>query len=286
MVKLYFDSRERVSGENETPVFQLRPTLDLKDDHSALLDSVCIPNTFRTISANNNRFFIQEAQVGLVREYRALSVPEGHYSVVSLAAAIQVALNGPGSILGGTYTCTYNPTTNRLVFSHTLPTPGTGFQIWEKGYITDPLGLQDWNTGSASNTNTNTQLSLASLNDCLSTIGATGTGLPTAIASNAQISPTGAPNLIQHHNVFIHSPDFATSGQVYGPRNQTGIVRRVIMDTSAGAIQVDRHGTSFDMLRIPASTISTLSFELRAFDGSLVDLHGAPWSFSICMYPE
>ena len=74
MVKLYFDSRERVSGDNETPVFQLRPTLDLKDDHSALLDSVCIPNTFRTISANNNRFFIQEAQVGLVREYRALYI--------------------------------------------------------------------------------------------------------------------------------------------------------------------------------------------------------------------
>ena len=88
MAKLYFDSRERVSGANETPTFQLKPTLDLKEDHSALLDSVCIPNTFRAISANANRFFIQETQVGLVREYRALSVPAGHYSVVSLASAI------------------------------------------------------------------------------------------------------------------------------------------------------------------------------------------------------
>ena len=286
MVKLYFDSRERVSGENETPVFQLKPTLDLKDDHSALLDSVCIPNNFRTIGTNN-RFFIEERdQVLNTKEFRALSVPEGHYSVVSLATAIQAALNGPGSILGGTYTCTYNPTTNRLVFSHNLPTAGSGFQIWEKGYITDPLGFQDWNTGSASNVNTNTQLSLASLNDCLSTIGATGIGRINSVTPNALISPSGAPNLIQHHNVFIHSPDFATSGQVYGPRNQTGIVRRVIMDVAEGALQVDRHGTSFDMLRIPANTISTLSFELRAFDGSLVDLHGAPWSFSICMYPE
>ena len=280
MVKLYFDSRERVSGDNETPVFQLKPTLDLKADRSALLDSVCIPNTFRTISANANRFFSQEAQVGLVREYRALSVPPGHYSVVSLATAIQTILNEPGSILGGAYTCTYNPTANRLMFSHDLPTAGTGFQIWEKGYIAYPLGLDDWNTGSNSNANTNTQLSLHSLNDCLTSIGAVGTGLPTA-ASNAPISPTGAPNLIQHHNVFIHSPDLATAGASYDPRNQTGIIRRVIMGAPEGHIQVDRHGTSFDLIRIPATTLSTLTFELRGFGGALVDLHGVPWFFHV-----
>jgi hypothetical protein len=277
MVKLYFDSRERVSGENETPVFQLKPTLDLKDDHSALLDSVCIPNTFRTISSSNDRFFIEEA-LGASSAYRVLSLPPGNYSVVSLATAIQTALNGSGSILGGAYTCTYNPTTNRLQFSHPFPSAGS-FKLWEKGLLQTTFGLQLWNTGGGP------QLS-ADLNDCLTIIGAVGDGTPSVITANTILTPSGAPNLVQHHNVFIHSPDFATSGQVYGPRNQTGIVRRVIMDTAAGAIQVDRHGTSFDMLRIPASTISTLSFELRAFDGSLVDLHGAPWSFSICMYPE
>ena len=277
MVKLYFDSRERVSGDNETPVFQLRPTLDLKDDHSALLDSVCIPNNFRTISSSNDRFFIEEA-LGASSAYRVLSLPPGNYSVVSLATAIQTALNGSGSILGSAYTCTYNPTTNRLQFSHLFPSGGS-FKLWEKELLQTTLGLQLWNTGGGP------QLS-ADLNDCLTIIGAVGEGTPSVITANTILTPSGAPNLIQHHNVFIHSPDFATSGQVYGPRNQTGIVRRVIMDAAAGAIQVDRHGTSFDMLRIPANTISTLSFELRAFDGSLVDLHGAPWSFSICMYPE
>ena len=132
MVKLYFDSRERVSGTNETPTFQLKPTLDLKEDQSALLDSVCIPNTFRTISANANRFFIDE--LNQVREYRVLEVPTGHYSVVSLAAAIQTFLNGYGSILGGSYTCTYSPITNRLQLSHELPTTNTGFQCWERVY--------------------------------------------------------------------------------------------------------------------------------------------------------
>ena len=277
MVKLYFDSRERVSGSNETPVFQLKPTLDLKEDHSALLDSVCIPNTFRTINASSNQFFIEEA-LGASSAYRVLSLQPGNYSVVNLAAAIEASLNGPGSILGGSYTCTYNPTTNRLQFSHPFPNGGS-FKLWEKALLQTTFGLQLWNSGGGP------QLS-ADLNDCLSTIGAVGEQTPGVITANTVLTPSGAPNLIQHHNVFIHSPDFATSGQVYGPRNQTGIVRRVIMDAAEGSIQVDRHGTSFDMLRIPANTISTLSFELRSFDGALVDLHGAPWSFSICMYSE
>ena len=262
-----------VSGSNETPTFQLKPTLDRKEDHSALLDSVCIPNTFRTISANANRFFVEEAQLNLVRTFRVLEIPVGHYSVVSLAAAVQTALNASGSVLGGTYTCIYSPIANRLQFSHTLPTNGTGFQFWEKGYITDPLALAAWNVNAA------TQLSLNSLNDCLSTLGMTGQGQVTTQVSNAIISPTSAPNLIQHHNVFIHSPDLTTARASYDPRNQTGIVRRVIMDAPEGHIQVDRHGTSFDLIRIPATTLSTLTFELRGFDGQLVDLHGAPWSF-------
>jgi len=132
MVKLYFDSRERVSGDNETPVFQLKPTLDLKDDHSALLDSVCIPNTFRTISSSNDRFFIEEA-LGASSAYRILSLPPGNYSVVSLATAIQAALNGSGSILGGAYACTYNPTTNRLQFSHPFPL-GAPSNFGKKGF--------------------------------------------------------------------------------------------------------------------------------------------------------
>jgi len=278
MVKLYFDSRERVSGANETPTFQLKPTLDLKEDHSALLDSVCIPNTFNTISSSNNRFFIEEG-LGASNAFRVISLPAGNYSVASLAAAIETALNS-GSIIGGSYTCTYNPITNRLAFSNTFPSGGS-FKIWEKGYLQETLGLQLWNAGGGS------QLSVGSLNDCLTTIGAVGDDVPTGvITANSIISPSGAPNLIQHHNVFIHSPDLATAGASYGPRNQTGIVRRVIMDAPEGHIQVDRHGTSFDLIRIPATTLSTLTFELRGFDGALVDLHGAPWSFSMCMYPD
>ena len=61
-------------------------------------------------------------------------------------------------------------------------------------------------------------------------VGTVGTGLPTA-TSNAPISPTGAPTLIQHHNAVIHSPDLTTTGASYDPRNQTGIIRRAIMNT-------------------------------------------------------
>ena len=60
------------------------------------------------LGANVNRFFVEEVQLNLVRNYRVLEIPVGHYSVVSLAAAVQTALNASGSVLGGTYTCIYN----------------------------------------------------------------------------------------------------------------------------------------------------------------------------------
>ena len=138
------------------------------------------------------------------------------------------------------------------------------------------------------NAQSQTQLNKEDLRSANRTCGFNGSLLVTSYASPSQTDLTAdsAPNLIQYHNLFIHSPDLALGDQVRGPKNQLTIVRRVVMQAPKDEINVDKHGTAFDTVRVGIGSLSSLRFELRSYDGEIVDLQGHPWSFSITMYPE
>ena len=250
MVKLYFDSRARAAGTNESPVFSIVPSIDLSRPHIALIDSVCIPNTFPSIASNAIRLFVQELLVqavpvgSTIDSLRVVELKAGNYSAVSLAAEVARALSA-NSILTDPYTCAFDPVANRLVVSNALSGPaGSWFAIWPEEYMENSIHF--WNAQSQ------TQLNKEDLRSANRTCGFLGSNLVTSYASSTQTDLTAdsAPNLIQYHNLFIHSPDLALGDQVRGPKNQLTIVRRVVMQAPKDEINVDKHGTAFDTVRV------------------------------------
>ena len=130
MVKLYLDSRARSSGSHENFVISLPYSLDLKTEHIALLDTVCIPHSWNAIGALNHKVYIYEASPQTVPSYvvqetwRVVAIPEGQYSAVTLATALQTALNS-GTTLPDNYAVTYNATKNRIQITNALSTSGS-----------------------------------------------------------------------------------------------------------------------------------------------------------------
>ena len=281
MVKFYFDSRARASGHrHEQCTFQLPVSLDLKKEHVAILDSVCIPHTWKSVGVNNKRVFVQEVAIvppssAVVERWRVVTIPEGNYSAISLASALATILN-QGTSLVDNYTASYDATSNRIQISNGLSVTGTSFGIWGGDYI--KANLAAWNSVS--------ETVVTEPRDAGREIGFQ-TGLQILAASSSQTGLVGdsAPNLHQHHNSFIHSGDLAMPGESWGPRGQSQIVRRCVITSNPGELTHSLHTTMSETIRVAAGSYSSLSFSLRSYEGNLIDLNGHPWSFSLCLYP-
>ena len=131
MVKLYLDSRARSYGTHENFTIALPTTLDLKVNHIALLDTVCIPVTWKSISAHNQKMYLCEVVSG-TEHYRVVSLLEGNYSAVNLADAFQTTLN-TGRSLPNAYSVSYNFVANKIEMTYAL-TGGGSYSIWGADY--------------------------------------------------------------------------------------------------------------------------------------------------------
>lgn len=280
MPKLYLDSRSRVQGTDADFTVELPRPINLDVPHLCSFDQVSIPNVFKSVDLTNNRVYVYEASVtiptyNVVETWRVTTIEPGHYSAVSLAAALQVALNA-GNPLADPYTCNYDLLKNRITVQNPLSTGGS-FAIWGTGHLKRNMGF--WNANSM------IQLTLDSLRDAGWVIGFQSDQI-TVHSTSAPLLADSSPNLQRHHNLFVHSPDLTTSGDAYGPLGQSGIVRRIVNTAEPNGIILDQHTTAFDVLRLPRGCLTSLRFSLRGFDGQLVELNGHPWSFTLCMYPE
>ena len=91
----------------------------------------------------------------------------------------------------------------------------------------------------------------------------------------------GASNLQYATQLFIKT-DLGVSAQSVGPKGNQSCQRRVVIDQPTFALVVDRHNTSWGSFQIsPNTTISSFSVQLCDYEGSVVDLNGQNWSFSI-----
>ena len=112
MPKLYIDSRARASGTDSDFTIELPRAINLDVPHLCSFDQVAIPNVFKSVDLTNNRVYIYEAApqiptCNISETWRIATNEPGHYSAVSLAAALQIALN-TGSPMIDSYTCGYH----------------------------------------------------------------------------------------------------------------------------------------------------------------------------------
>lgn len=276
-MKFFIDSRDRVSGKNESFTWKLPITLDLESEHIGIIDCCLIPNTFMSVIQDyNDRIYVSETQPQSIPSYavqevhRIATLAPGHYNAQTLSVAVQSALNA-ASILTNAYVVGFDTLSSKLTITNTLDA-GATFSILPRDYLKSHISL--WNSLSS------TPVVAESLQDAGWVCGFLGS--EPLVGPSTQGDST--VNLATHHNLFIRS-NIGIPGQCWGPGGASDIVRRVVMDSPVNSLTIDRHATNYDTIKISPQTLSALEFRLCDFQGNVVDLRGAPWSFSFCLYP-
>ena len=275
-MKLYIESATRVSGTAEDFVYQLPMGLDLP--HSlAYIDCVLVPNTIYSIRTGvNDRLYLRETYVSQsggipTVTYKTLTLPDGQFNGVTLATALQAALNAGTTMGANSYTVVYDVDKARLQVATTAPHT-SNFSFYGDDTLPDV-----WNQLVPAN------LEITEPRSANKVCGVRG-NIITGTAAAYLIMPD-AISVQRHHVMYIHS-DLGIPGASYGPRGETDIIRRVIIEAPPNALAIDRHSTAHDYVEVAPQPLRSIKFSLRGSDGKIVDLHGHEWSFSLIFHEK
>ena len=284
MVKIYVDSRNRISGTNEDFVFQIPESIDLPDSQ-CYVDVVLLPNVFLTIkSGYNDKLRFRESVVtqqgGTATVYaHQVSIASGQYNGITLAEAVQTAMRSVTNVTPSQLVVQYDPTKAKLKITTTAPFD-TQFDIFPDGLLTEGTG--NWNSVQslypvASNSPGETQ----SAGDVCGFLGNILISASTSIEAFAD----SVVNVQRHHCCYIHS-DLGVPGSSYGPRGESDIIRRIVVDAPQNGLAIDRHTTAHDTVEVGPKNLRSMKFRLAGVDGNTVDLRGHSFSFSIIFHEK
>ena len=283
-MKVYVDSRNRISGTNEDFVWQLPESVDLPES-LAYLDVVLCPNVFFTIREGYNQYVYflesivtQQGGAATVYANRAV-IAAGQYNGITLAEALQTAMRAVTNLTTPTQlTVDYDAVQARLKIS-TTALYGTEISIYPEELLKDTVLGTGWNFVQATWP--------VDVHNTLSANKACGFNGDTVITASTSTDVLGdsVVDIQRHHVLYIHS-DLAAPGSSYGPKGQTDIIRRVIVDAPQNGLAIDRHTTAHDNIEVNARTLRSMSFRLAGSDGQTVDLHGHHVSFSVVFHEK
>lgn len=265
---VHFDSRLRSSGTNSDFTFQLSESFTTPENTICYIDSVSVPHSWNTISADNNTFYLAE-KVGSVYTIRAVTLPIGDYKANTLRTALETALNA-GTLPTGVsanYTCLHILTTNKIIISS--PDHNTvSFHL-----LTDDE-IKVFADPSLLNINVRSPNSAAGIlrnrNGGYSTV-ASGYDYVTSWSS-------GFVDILNHHNIYICSSlaSYATMGPIGQP-----VLAKVPVSSSWG-VTIHYAAPNVQIYSdIGKRTISEVSFSLQDAYGRIIDLEGGTWSLSL-----
>ena len=275
-MKFYIESRYRASGTNEDFVYQLPRGVEIPDS-KAYIDCVLVPNTVYSVKAGvNDRLYVREALISSpggaeVVTYRIAVLPPGQYNGVTLASSVQSALNLNTTI--PTYAVSFELELGKLKVS-TNATNGSYFIIYgDAGFV------GHWNVIAPP--------SLRISGEHKSANKVCGFQSLAELTGNANTPLIGSDlvDLQRHHVMYVHS-DLGSPDDSFGPKGESGIIRRVIVDAPQNGLAIDRHTTAHDCVEVASQPLRSMRFSLRGSDGSLVDLHGHHWSFSLIFHEK
>ena len=270
-MKLYIDSRFRVEGTHTDFSIELpRPVVVPRG--KAVVDCVCVPNTFYTIrTGENDKIHIREADSGIVT-YRIISIAPGQYNAFTLKDALLLALQ-TGSTMNGNYTVTYDVATNRLG----IGTTGTAtFALFPAALLkADPNA---WNVGAFAESDP--LIDAKNLQDCGAVTGF-GTGTVIQAGSYATtVVADSAVNTLPYQQLFLRS-NLGQGDDCLGPSGGSDIIRRIICQVPLNDTIVDLHSLPYDSVSVGSREFNSMSFKLTDALGNSVDTKGHHISFSI-----
>ena len=108
-IRLYIDSRDRVSGDSTDFEYQSNLSVTVKEESIAVLDTVLIPVSWYVVEEGvNDRIYLIEINFSW-QGNRIAIIPPGQYpDVYAMAVGIQEALNTGERAVINPYTVTFN----------------------------------------------------------------------------------------------------------------------------------------------------------------------------------
>ena len=252
ITKVYVDSRLRASGTSSNFTFELAESITLPKGSVCYVDNIQVPHSWYTARVGRNKLFLRETQVNGTVTVLVLNVPLGNYNANSLLTALVMLLNS-NTTLGGVYTGSYLPSTNRYRILNSAPN-GT-YEM-----------LTDSQVGA-----------LAAAESMNAAIGNDTVNLQTA-GGVAFVS--GYTNTLSIHSVYLHSTSLGNF-KVMGPRGERTCIRKIPVNSSFGGVTFDNLFHSQDFIECEGVTLRTLQFEVKDAFGREIDLNGAHVSFSL-----
>jgi hypothetical protein len=200
--------------------------------------------------------------LGSAQLYRKIALDVGGYDASSLQTMLTTKLNSGTTM--ATYTATVSPTTNRMIIA---TNSSKTFTLWSGEYLdANPYAFQGHTNGGYAY-------------DIIGFRGSVQEG-----SSSAPLVGQQHINVMAHHTVFINS-SLGFHNDSVGPRGQTTIARKVVIDQPPGSTVNDYHSSLMDYVSVPAGDIHQISFRLTDWEGKDIDMDVA-WSMSIIFVAE
>ena len=277
--KIYVNSKYRTSDSKSPSNFQieLRENFEIPDGTIAQIHEVAIPNTWYTISNNNNSLYWRHQVLppatpqGIT--YTRIVIPEGNYTAPELATEIATQLNAVFDVVGASRTNTYSGTYNSLTNKITISSNYTEV-------IFVPLTDADVPDLVGSFSNSVDLNNLNSINEVLSFTQTVGDSFT---STNPWI--TGFIILLPYHDLYISCPELSNNN-FHSPSTFTNaIVKKVPVNAPFAGIVADSYGiTDYDYINVSRRSIRRLTFRITDESGNFIDLNGANASFSILFH--
>ena len=276
--KIYVNSKYRTNDSKSPSNFQieLRENFEIPDGTIAQIHEVAIPNTWYTISNNNNLYWRHQVLPPATPQgitYTKIVIPEGNYTAPELATEIATQLNAVFDNVGvgrtNTYTGTYNNLTNKITISSNYTE-----------VIFVPLTDADVPDFVGSFSNSVDLSNLNSVNEVLSFTQTVGD-------SFTSVNPwiTGFIILLPYHDLYISCPELSNNN-FHSPSTFTNaIVKKVPVNAPFAGIVADSYGiTDYDYINVSRRSIRRLTFRITDESGNFINLNGANASFSILFH--
>jgi hypothetical protein len=269
--KIYVDSRFKTndSVSNSDFKYELKEQIELPDNTVCYVDDISIPHSWYSVEDYNNKLYIGNFNDDLTLNKTKLTIPNGNYTGVSLASAIQSLLykrfpNDDDRVY-------YESSRGILIFESLREfTIFTDDEVMELTYIQPPFAV--WNDVNNEQTSAPELGNAESINEILRNT------LPKPTSTKFE---TEFLDLINTHNIYIHSPSLGFNYNTIGCKGENSIIKKVPVSSGFGYQILDTVVAPHDKIDVSRQNIKTLHFSLKNVFGNTINLHGSNVSWSL-----
>ena len=269
--KIYVDSRFKTndSVSNSDFKYELKEQIELPDNTVCYVDDISIPHSWYSVEDYNNKLYIGNFNDDLTLNKTKLTIPNGNYTGVSLASAIQSLLykrfpNDDDRVY-------YESSRGILIFESLREfTIFTDDEVMELTYIQPPFAV--WNDVNNEQTSAPELGNAESINEILRNT------VPKPTSTKFE---TEFLDLINTHNIYIHSPSLGFNYNTIGCKGENSIIKKVPVSSGFGYQILDTVVAPHDKIDVSRQNIKTLHFSLKNVFGNTINLHGSNVSFSL-----